>query len=592
MGTHSGNYTVVVSGACEPNVTSNAAQVEIKVRPTIVIEPNATLAVCLGTSATLSASLVGSDLMYQWEKGGQNIVGATSASYQIATVSTTDAGSYRLTATNSCGTAQTIASVLSVQTAPNITTQPVANTTICYGVEVNLAVAATGTDLTYQWSKGGVPLVGANQATLNIAANTAPSTATYTVAIAGVCAPAVESNPTNVEILALPTLVTDLATSYISCLGSPLQLSVVATGANISYQWYKNGNALAGQTNPNYALATTSATDAGNYHVVITGTCAPIITSNTIAVQIDLPLANIVGITSIFAGQTTTLTNATPGGTWGSENINIATVASTGVVTGVSGGNVRIFYALSNGCGTDTAKHNMTILPNKITLNIKVYLEGAYNSTNQMMNNGLGTSVPLSQPYTSAIGFTHRGGTGGNESITNPNILTTSDENAIADWVFVELRDKNQPSTVLYTRSALVQRDGDIVEPDGVTALNFNDIPVQEYYVAVRHRNHLGFRTAQTIPAVVTPISLNFTNNTVSTFGIEALKLKNGVYVMYAGEADGNGVVNAVDLNAIWLLQNGNGGYLRSDFDLNGIVNAVDRNAFWLINNSRIEQLD
>lgn len=589
-GANSGSYTVAVSGACEPVVTSNVAQVEIKVIPSVTIQPNAELAVCLGTNTTLTASILGSDLVYQWTKNGENIAGANSVSYQIAAVSSSDAGSYTLKATNSCSTVETNASVLSVQTAPNITTQPVATTTTCYGTGVNLGVTATGTNLTYQWSKGGTPITGANQSTLAIAANTEPSIAVYTVAVTGVCAPAVVSNPANVEILAVPTLVTDLPANYVGCLGSPLQLNVVATGANISYQWYKNGSLLAGATNPSYAVATTSAGDAGVYHAVITGTCAPIITTNSITVQIDLPVANIVGITTMFAGETTTLTTTSVGGTWGSDSVNIATVAATGVVTGVAGGNVQIFYALSNGCGTDTAKHNMTILPNKITLNIKVYLEGAYNNT--MMDNGLGTSVPLSQPYTTTIGFTHRGGTGGNEVIADANILTTTGQNAIVDWVFVELRDKNQPSTVLYTRSALVQRDGDIVEPDGVTALNFNDIPVQEYYVAVRHRNHLGFRTAQTIPAVVTPISLNFTNNTVSTFGIEALKLKNGVYVMYAGEADGNGVVNAVDLNAIWLLQNGNGGYLRSDFDLNGIVNAVDRNAFWLINNSRIEQLD
>ena len=83
------------------------------------------------------------------------------------------------------------------------------------------------------------------------------------------------------------------------------------------------------------------------------------------------------------------------------------------------------------------------------------------------------------------------------------------------------------------------------------------------------------------------------TNGSKSTFGIDALKvLTNGVYVMYGGDADGNGVINAIDKNLKWLLQNGLIGNYAGDFNLDGVVNAFDINLVWLRNNSQIQQLD
>jgi len=61
--------------------------------------------------------------------------------------------------------------------------------------------------------------------------------------------------------------------------------------------------------------------------------------------------------------------------------------------------------------------------------------------------------------------------------------------------VLVELRNKNNPAQVVATRSALLQRDGDIVGTNGLPRLLFN-VATDNYYVAVRHRNHLGVMTA------------------------------------------------------------------------------------------------
>src|ERR1700748_1357905 len=54
--------------------------------------------------------------------------------------------------------------------------------------------------------------------------------------------------------------------------------------------------------------------------------------------------------------------------------------------------------------------------------------------------------------------------------------------NNIVDWVFIELRNTTTPgNAVQQTRSALLQRDGDIVDIDGVSPIYFKDIDPNNY---------------------------------------------------------------------------------------------------------------
>ncbi|MFL5748581.1 MAG: Ig-like domain repeat protein, partial [Niastella sp.] len=66
----------------------------------------------------------------------------------------------------------------------------------------------------------------------------------------------------------------------------------------------------------------------------------------------------ITGTTSVCSGSTTTLSDATPGGVWSSNNTSIATVNASGVVTGVSAGSADISYTVTsaNGCVTVVTK--------------------------------------------------------------------------------------------------------------------------------------------------------------------------------------------------------------------------------------------
>ncbi|MEM9888339.1 MAG: PPC domain-containing protein [Bacteroidota bacterium] len=159
------------------------------------------------------------------------------------------------------------------------------------------------------------------------------------------------------------------------------------------------------------------------------------------------------------------------------------------------------YFIMIDGFEDAESNFSLTLRCNRppILVRTKMFLEGAYDSNDAKMSDKLRPQLSLSEPFT-ALGFNHIGG-GGGESI-NPMILSTTGDDAIMDWVFVELRDSGDPDFVLATRSALLQRDGDIVDLDGDSPLEFPEIR-DAYYVAVKMRNHLGVMTEM-------PVSLGY----------------------------------------------------------------------------------
>jgi hypothetical protein len=119
--------------------------------------------------------------------------------------------------------------------------------------------------------------------------------------------------------------------------------------------------------------------------------------------------------------------------------------------------------------------------------------------------------IPNAQPYGGAqyTDFNYMG----TETI-GAGVLSVTGNNAIVDWVILELRSPSSPATVVARKAALVQRDGDVVEAsDGVSAVVFIGAPAGNYYVAVKHRNHLGVMTSAPIALNgSTGVSINFTS--------------------------------------------------------------------------------
>jgi hypothetical protein len=73
------------------------------------------LTVNVGQQIAFSATAEGTPpLTWQWLKNGTPIAGATNATYTISSATTTDSGTYRAKATNSAGSADSNALVITV----------------------------------------------------------------------------------------------------------------------------------------------------------------------------------------------------------------------------------------------------------------------------------------------------------------------------------------------------------------------------------------------------------------------------------------------------------------------------------------------
>ena len=171
----------------------------------------------------------------------------------------------------------------------------------------------------------------------------------------------------------------------------------------------------------------------------------------------------------------------------------------------------------------------------------KLFLGGCFDSDMMLMDDQLRLNglVPLSEPYTD-LGYNF---TLGGAEVIGQEVLDTEGNDAIVDWVILELRDKLDPSNIVLSMSGLLQRDGDIVHTDGLSAPDFSQVSIDDYYLAIRHRNHLGAMTAD-------PININsgeiidFTDPNTATYGIDALKQQGDQMLMWPGDANNNGVIS------------------------------------------------
>jgi len=124
-------------------------------------------------------------------------------------------------------------------------------------------------------------------------------------------------------------------------------------GANSGSGVWTSDNTSIAVVNSTTGVVTGNAQGTVNINYTFTNTagCSTTVTKN-ITVNIGPVIAATAGPSIVCANSTITLTNATPSGVWTSSDVNKATVdATTGVVTGLSAGDVVITYTVTSGAG-------------------------------------------------------------------------------------------------------------------------------------------------------------------------------------------------------------------------------------------------
>lgn len=178
----------------------------------------------------------------------------------------TASGTYEAVATvtdpNYIGSATDLFAIYGI---PSITLQPV-DKAATIGSSVTFTVDATGSPVpTFQWRKGGINIAGAVGKTLAIDPVGASDAAVYDVVVTNPGG-SVTSSPAELEIFD-PIVITSEPQDKTIGSGSTTSLSITATGASLTYQWYQGqtGNTsspVSGATTATFttpALTTTSS---------------------------------------------------------------------------------------------------------------------------------------------------------------------------------------------------------------------------------------------------------------------------------------------------------------------------------------------
>ena len=163
------------------------------------------------------------------------------------------------------------------------------------------------------------------------------------------------------------------------------------------------------------------------------------------------------------------------------------------------------------------------------------------------------------------------------------------------DWVLVELRDHTTPGTVVASRSAYLNSDGNLIDDNATSGRGIGiAAPPGDYYVAIKHRNHLAVMTAAaqtglTWGTASSVSTYNYTSASTQFYGgsTGVKQVDTNVWAMIAGDGNGNGQVQNNDSESIWKPDNGTSGYKNSDFNLNGQVQNNDNESYWKPNNGR-----
>ena len=296
-----------------------------------------------------------------------------------ASIIATQDGDYKVIVTQTTGCTLTAQKIFTLQyptgftitIAANAGYTPCATTPVTLSVTAFSAITPTGTvDVSslgyqYQWYNGSTAVAGATSSTLTLT-NASQNGSYKVVATVPDFAP-VNSNNVSVNI-AMPAGSVTISQSGTLCSGSTVTLSSGVTGAGYTYQWYKNGSALAGATSSSFMAAS-----EGDYYLIITaGTCTS--QSNTLNVteaQIVINSTNLV-TDVILPGDSKILTVTTdavaPTYAWYRNNVLLSETSASITVT--EDGEYKVVVTQTSGCNATQEKIFTLQYPTGFTVTI------------------------------------------------------------------------------------------------------------------------------------------------------------------------------------------------------------------------------
>ncbi len=275
-------HTVIATATDAAGRTASCTfRVTVNEKPEITLDP-LDQSVCLNGTVSLSAAASGTPLLsFQWRMNGVSLSddtyysGSNTETLTITNLLSSHAGNYDVVVTNSCGLATSAPAILFVSSAPEITQQP-ASQANCLGEDVDFLVTVSGgvvtSDYTYEWDRWDITagdwtsISGANTFTLSIAnigtGNNTEGTQ-YRVRIEDDCGNKDTSGIVTLTVSQMDAV--SLVTETL-CKGESTSFTAYTLGAMpVSYEWFKDGILISGETTQTINLLNVALADSGIY---------------------------------------------------------------------------------------------------------------------------------------------------------------------------------------------------------------------------------------------------------------------------------------------------------------------------------------
>ncbi len=122
----------------------------------------------------------------------------------------------------------------------------------------------------------------------------------------------------------------------------------------------------------------------------------------------------------------------------------------------------------------------ITDFKNFVLLETKIFLQGAFNSSTNMMRTDINSNIPKTSPY-----------------VENKRTIDNIPADVV-DWILLELRETPAGNAVV-SKSVFLHKNGKAVTDNASSEIINLTAPDNDYYLVIKHRNHLPVMSATTI---------------------------------------------------------------------------------------------
>ncbi len=546
-------YTVVITDACGNPTSALPVTVTVNPLPTSSIAETGPISICAPLTQVLTVQTDAGSATYQWTLNGVNIPAATGATYTVSAVSS---GSYRVIVTNTatgCPSAPSAAVSVTIKASPTSVTAVASVNTICAGDPLTLtgsAATPSPSILTQDFEAG----LGAWTIT-NSSGGTTPLVVPFILQ----SNPYTSANSTPVtfnsgagsQMIIANADLGGSGTTVNTQLTSPTFSTMGYSTLNLSYDQYYRQYLTSANVDVSIDGGTSWITV--KTYTATQGAPAAFATDN-VDLSAYVNNANVKirfnysdGWAWYWALDNIAVTGTAPAYTYAWTSTPAGFTSAVQNPTGVTP-LVSTTYNLSvnaaNGCSTTANTGVVTVNQCPSTLNATAFLQGFYNGASSMVANKYDLGLSVDPTETDDISI----------NLWAPTSLA----NALPDYTATAVLHTNGTATVTF--------------PAGLGG--------QQFYVAIKHRNHL--ETWSKLPITFKPIvGYNFSSGLTQAYddGLNPpmASMGSGVFAFYGGDVNQDGTVDISD--AIDVQNNANifaFGYDATDATGDGATDLAD----------------